>query len=108
MRRSCKAAAVALMVLAVGPAAAMADSVDGYIRRDGTYVQPYQRSERNNSYNDNWSTRGNTNPYTGEKGTASPTWSDRSPESNRRNYGTSGTGGYGDNTYRRNEQRGRY
>lgn len=40
--------------------------------RDGikdTYVQPYNRSERNDSVFDNYSTKGNINPYTGERGT---------------------------------------
>ena len=44
-------------------------SVKGYYRNDGTYVQPHHRSNPNSSTNDNWSTKGNTNPYTGEKGT---------------------------------------
>jgi len=62
--------------------------VDGYNRRDGTYVQPYTRSTPNNSYNDNYSVRGNQNPYTGAYGTQSPTYNDRTPSSNRQNYGT--------------------
>lgn len=40
--------------------------------RDGvkdTYVEPYYRSERNNSTLDNYSTKGNVNPYTGKEGT---------------------------------------
>jgi hypothetical protein len=44
-------------------------SVDGYNRKDGTYVQPHYRSDPNNTSNDNWSTKGNTNPYTGQEGT---------------------------------------
>ena len=52
MKRTCKVAVVAVMFLAAAPVVTMADSVNGYMRRDGTYVQPYQRSERNNSYND--------------------------------------------------------
>jgi hypothetical protein len=56
--------------------------VRGYTRRDGTYVQPHYRSSPNNSYNDNYSTRPNVNPYTGQTGTRSPTWNDRPPPSN--------------------------
>lgn len=41
--------------------------VDGYQKRDGTYVQPHHRSDRGNSYN-NYSRKGNVNPYTGKRG----------------------------------------
>lgn len=43
--------------------------VNGYYKSDGTYVQPYYRSNKNYTNEDNFSTYGNTNPYTGEKGT---------------------------------------
>ena len=42
--------------------------VDGYTRTDGTYVPGHYRSRRNNTKFDNYSTEGNTNPYTGKKG----------------------------------------
>lgn len=45
-----------------------ADYVRGHVRKDGTYVQPHFRSSPNDSRHDNYSTRGNTNPYTGERG----------------------------------------
>lgn len=48
---------------------------DVYVRgyqRNGTYVQPHYRSDPNSSSFDNWSTKGNTNPYTGERGTKDP------------------------------------
>ena len=61
---------------------AFADTyVRGYYKRDGTYVQPHYRSSPNKSYNDNWSVRPNVNPYTGKRGTRSPTSNDRSPSS---------------------------
>ena len=44
----------------------------GYQRNDGTYVQPYHRSEPNGDRSDNWSTKGNVNPYTGQEGTKNP------------------------------------
>ena len=44
-------------------------SVKGYYKSNGTYVQPHYRSSPNSTTSDNWSTSGNTNPYTGEKGT---------------------------------------
>jgi|TARA_B110000240_G_C13049589_1_gene262739 hypothetical protein len=44
-------------------------SVKGYYKNDGTYVQPHYRSSPNNTTRDNFSTYGNTNPYTGQQGT---------------------------------------
>lgn len=43
--------------------------VNGYDRKDGTYVEPHYRSAPDSTRNNNFSTRGNTNPYTGEVGT---------------------------------------
>lgn len=45
--------------------------VNGYTRQNGTYVAPYVRSNPNSTTFDNYSTRGNTNPYTGERGSRS-------------------------------------
>ena len=53
--------------------AASADTyVRGYTRSDGTYVAPHFRSNPNGTTLDNWSTKGNTNPYTGKAGTVDP------------------------------------
>lgn len=49
-----------------------ASRVRGYTKKNGTYVKPYFRSSPNRSKLDNWSTRGNYNPYTGKKGTVNP------------------------------------
>ncbi len=46
--------------------------VRGYTRKDGTYVAPHYRSAPNSSKLDNYSTRGNYNPYTGKTGTVDP------------------------------------
>jgi hypothetical protein len=46
--------------------------VRGYTRKDGTYVQPHRRSAPDGRKSNNWSTRGNVNPYTGKPGTQSP------------------------------------
>lgn len=43
--------------------------VRGYTKRDGTYVAPHYQTNPNGTRNDNWSTRGNVNPFTGEPGT---------------------------------------
>ena len=50
--------------------AALADTwVNGYIKDDGTYVPGHWRSDANDTRDDNYSTKGNANPYTGQPGT---------------------------------------
>src|SRR5947207_571971 len=46
--------------------------VRGYTRKDGTYVAPHDRTAPNDTKLDNWSTKGNVNPETGEPGTKDP------------------------------------
>lgn len=76
------AAALALVSLST---VAQADQyVNGYYRNNGTYVQPYQRTAPNNTMQDNYSTRGNVNPYTGQAGTVDPY---RQPSYGGNNYG---------------------
>lgn len=43
--------------------------VAGFTRSNGTYVQAHQRTAPNSTRNDNYSTIGNVNPYTGAAGT---------------------------------------
>jgi hypothetical protein len=43
--------------------------VHGYTRSNGTYVRPYYRSSPNGTVTDNFSYKGNVNPYTGAVGT---------------------------------------
>ena len=43
--------------------------VHGYMRSNGTYVRPYYRSSPNGTVTDNFSYKGNINPYTGATGT---------------------------------------
>jgi hypothetical protein len=43
--------------------------VHGYTRKDGTEVAAYHRTAPNGTLDDNYSTRGNINPYTGQPGT---------------------------------------
>ena len=47
-------------------------SVRGYTKRNGTYVAPHKRTAPNSTKGDNWSTKGNVNPYTGKEGTKEP------------------------------------
>src|SRR5687768_7099862 len=43
--------------------------VRGYTRKDGTYVAPHYRSSPDGNFSNNYSTKGNVNPYTGKPGT---------------------------------------
>ncbi len=46
--------------------------VNGHTKQNGTYVEPHMQTNPNNTKNDNWSTQGNVNPYTGKAGTVNP------------------------------------
>jgi hypothetical protein len=48
-------------------------TVKGYTKKNGTVVQSYKRKAPNGTQDDNFSTKGNVNPYTGKKGTKAPT-----------------------------------
>ena len=62
------------MALLFASSAAFADTyVNGYTKSDGTQVQGYERTNPNSTRSDNYSTQGNTNPYTGQAGTQSLT-----------------------------------
>lgn len=80
------AAAVVLAAVASTAVAADSNQVRGYTRQDGTYVEPHMRTNPNSSRMDNWSTQGNTNPYTGQQGTVNPDYQRQSDpfSSNRR------------------------
>ncbi len=60
---------LALLVLLLSGMAFADETVHGYYRRDGTYVAPYHRTAPNQYRYDNYSSQGNTNPYTGQRGT---------------------------------------
>ena len=61
-----------LIIFAAGSAFARDTYVKGYYRSNGTYVQPHYRTSPDNSLLNNYSTKGNVNPYTGRKGTVNP------------------------------------
>jgi hypothetical protein len=44
-------------------------SVRGHYRSDGKWVNPHQRSRPDRDISNNYSTKGNVNPYTGKRGT---------------------------------------
>ncbi|MFK0688807.1 hypothetical protein ACFX5Q_11445 [Mesorhizobium sp. IMUNJ 23033] len=81
-------AAGAVMVGLVSSAAFADTFVNGYYKQSGTYVQPHYRSNPDGYSSNNYSTQGNTNPYTGAQGTK--------PNSYGNSYGTGNSGsGYG-------------
>jgi hypothetical protein len=47
-------------------------SVRGHTTAKGTYVAPHFRTGPNSTRIDNWSTRGNSNPFTGKSVTKLP------------------------------------
>lgn len=61
--------AITLLLAATAVSAQAQTHVNGYTRSNGTYVESHQRSVGNSTQSDNWSTQGNTNPYTGQAGT---------------------------------------
>lgn len=61
-------AIIPVVLLAISAVASADDSVNGYTRRDGTNVAPHMRSEPNGQRFDNYSSQGNSNPYTGQSG----------------------------------------
>lgn len=63
---------IGLVMLSVAAPALAQVRVKGYTRKDGTYVAPSVRSAPNSSVYDNYSTKGNVNPYTGKSGTVDP------------------------------------
>lgn len=64
---------VAAMALAWASQADARDvRVRGYFKKDGTYVAPHYRSAPNRTTLDNYSTRGNYNPHTGQPGKVNP------------------------------------
>lgn len=61
-----------LVLVAVGSdGQAQSVRVKGYVKSSGTYVLPHYRTTPDSSRFNNWSTKGNINPYTGKTGTKS-------------------------------------
>lgn len=54
------------------PRAEALQRVKGYTTKRGTYVAPHFKSSPNKSKFDNFSTKGNVNPFNGKKGTVNP------------------------------------
>ncbi len=49
-------------------------TVSPYTTDRGTYVAPHTRTNPNSTQYDNYGSRGNYNPYSGQYGTRSPRW----------------------------------
>lgn len=61
---------VSVLLLVATPAFAVGShSVRTYVTRRGTLVGSHRQTNPNRTKWDNWSTKGNVNPYTGKKGT---------------------------------------
>jgi hypothetical protein len=67
-----KAAAIILLALASAPVLAQSHMKNGYVKKDGTYVAPSMATNPNDTKLDNYSTKGNVNPYSGKAGTVDP------------------------------------
>lgn len=67
-----KKAIMAVILAALSVSAAADEYVNGYVRSDGTYVQPHYRSSQDSNRYNNYSTQGNVNPYTGQRGAENP------------------------------------
>ena len=63
-------AAVIAPTFAQGTGSSFSSSyVNGYTKRDGSYTQGHFRSTKDSSFSNNWTTKGNINPFTGSAGT---------------------------------------
>lgn len=63
---------VVLLASACAASAFAQTYVRPHVRSDGTYVEGHYRSRPDNSSLNNYSTQGNTNPFTGQQGSVNP------------------------------------
>jgi len=96
MRKILALSLLALILLTTSVAAFGGDVyVRGYTRSDGTYVAPHWRSAPDGNPWNNYSTRGNVNPYTGREGTRDPSWSSGFDTGSQGSWGRGLDSGYG-------------
>ncbi len=72
-----KKLSILLAIIVMGSVASLSAEarsvrVGGSFRSNGSYVQPHYRTSPNSTKFDNWSAKGNFNPYTGKRGTVDP------------------------------------
>jgi len=60
---------VSLLTISLFSSAFASTRVSGYTKKNGTYVAPSYRSSPNKNKLDNYSSKGNYNPYSGKVGT---------------------------------------
>jgi hypothetical protein len=66
---------ILVTAITLGAAATFAQTyVAPHITKNGTYVEGHYRSNPNSTDLDNYSTKGNVNPYTGQAGTRTPSY----------------------------------
>lgn len=68
MQRTLLLASILLVAGVTEAAAQRPEYVPPQVRRDGTFSDGHFRTSPNGTRLDNYSTRGNTNPFTGERG----------------------------------------
>ena len=80
---------IATVLIALFAMSAWAQTyVRPHVTKDGTYVEGHMRSAPNNTNTDNYGTKGNTNPYTGQAGTVEPNYyTQPAPRQQTPNYG---------------------
>lgn len=61
-------AVIILLVSSISQVDAASRYQRGYFKSSGTYVQPHFKTQPNSYKFDNYSSKGNTNPFTGKKG----------------------------------------
>lgn len=65
--------AIIITLATISSVEAKTTKVQGYYKpKTGTYVMPYFKTAPNKTKFDNYSTKGNYNPYTGKSGTVDP------------------------------------
>lgn len=63
---------IGFLMSSVAIAKSSSHPVKGHFTKKGTYVKPHRKTNSNRTKRDNYSTKGNTNPHTGKKGTKKP------------------------------------
>lgn len=63
-----------LVLLLIACPCFSAQRVNGYTRSNGTYVAPHYRSNSDSYKFNNYSAKGNVNPYTGKRGYTTPSY----------------------------------
>ncbi len=59
---------VAMLLAATVAHASGSNSVKGHFKKDGTFVQPYMRTNPDSVRRNNYNSEGNFNPYSGKQG----------------------------------------